>query len=372
LSEVENTYKIKCIRHPKYNNLVLFKYNLVASPIKLELVIDCRGIILDAADNWAVVSMAFRKFTTYNPAVDTPLDWTTATVQEKVDGSLCVLYTYDGAWHVATSGVPDGSGEIEVPQGPPTTFAALFWSTFAASNFTLPPPDRSMCYYLELTGPLNRVIVEHAAPRLTVLGCRRLSSLDELPAATAAAALGAAAAAVRTFPLRSPEDITATFARMNPLEQEGYVVVDAAWNRVKVKHPGYVALHLAGCLAGLRQPRVLADIARKMEAAEVIASFPSLEAACGAAARRHEALVAAVEADWARLAPLASDARAFALEAVRAPWAALLFHLRSGRSGGVREFLAGMRLDGYMALFDSDRVGAREATSAAGLAMGPS
>ena len=98
-----------------------------------------------------------------------------------------------------------------------------------ASNFTLPPPDRSICFYLELTGPLNRIIVEHAAPRLTVRGGRRLPSLAELPgvpAAAAAAALGAVAAAASTFPLRSPEDIAATFARMKPLEQECYVVVD--------------------------------------------------------------------------------------------------------------------------------------------------
>ncbi len=71
---------------------------------------------------------------------------------------------------------------------------------------------------------------------------------------------------------------------MSPLEQQGYVVVVAAWNRVKVKHPGHVALHFAGGLAGLRQLRVLADIACKVEAAEVVASFPFLKRACGAAA----------------------------------------------------------------------------------------
>jgi hypothetical protein len=59
-------------------------------------------------------------------------------------------------------------------------------------NFILPPPDRSVCFYLELTAPLNCIIVEHAAPRLTVLCDRRLPSLAELAAAAAAAAaLGA-------------------------------------------------------------------------------------------------------------------------------------------------------------------------------------
>ena len=334
--------------------------------MKHELVRDCRGIILDEANNWTVVAMSYRKFFNYGESSAARIDWATATVQEKVDGSLCVLYAYDGAWHVATSGSPDGGGAVAAPPGPPTTFAALFWQAFPECGLTLPPPDCGACFYLELTGPLNRIIVEHAALRLTVLGCRRLPSLRELPATSAAAMLGSPAAAVRSFPLRSAEELSASFARMSPLAQEGYVVVDAAWSRVKVKHPGYVALHQAGGAAGLQQPRVVADIARRMEAAEVVASFPSLEAACGAAARRHEALVAAVEADYARLAPLVGDARAFALEAGKVPWAGVLHHLRDGRSAGVREALAGMKLDSYMELFDSNRIQALDRDAAGG------
>ena len=48
-------------------------------------------------------------------------------------------------------------------------------------------------------------------------------------------------------PGKSKEEVLAelkrTFADMDPLTFEGYVVVDAHNARAKVKHPGYVALH---------------------------------------------------------------------------------------------------------------------------------
>ena len=39
------------------------------------------------------------------------IDWSTARVMEKLDGSLATLYWYKGEWHVSSSGVPDASSE---------------------------------------------------------------------------------------------------------------------------------------------------------------------------------------------------------------------------------------------------------------------
>jgi hypothetical protein len=49
----------------------------------------------------------------------------------------------------------------------------------------------------------------------------------------------------------------------------------------------------------------------------------------------------------------------------------MLHYLRTGRSACVRQALAGMKLDSYMALFDSDQIDAKasgvEGASAAGI-----
>ncbi len=38
------------------------------------------------------------------------LDWTSAAVYEKLDGSLAVLYYYKDEWWVSSSGMPDATG----------------------------------------------------------------------------------------------------------------------------------------------------------------------------------------------------------------------------------------------------------------------
>ena len=90
-----------------YPNLVLFKYDQVNSPMDNPVVQECRGIILDEADDWRVIARPFTKFYNYGEPNAASIDWTTARVQEKVDGSLCAFYHYKGDWHVATTGTPD-------------------------------------------------------------------------------------------------------------------------------------------------------------------------------------------------------------------------------------------------------------------------
>jgi hypothetical protein len=321
------------------------------------LVQDCRGLILDAEFNWAIVSMSFRKFFNYGENLAAKINWSTATVLEKVDGSLCTLYAYDNSWQVATTGQADAGGRVG--KNNHFTFSEYFWDTFRESGMVLPPPDGATCFFFELTGPLNRVVVEHAQPKLTVLGCRHLPSLEESPPSTAAALLQCQSpdAVVRTFPAaRSFDALASSFDAISPLLQEGYVVVDGQWNRVKVKHPGYVALHHALSLRGVGRLRAIAHVVRSNEAPEIRASLPALDAAVADAVRRYEALVAAVEADMARLAGCA-DQRAFALAAAKAPWSGVLFRLRKGTSTTARGALCDIRVEalvGLLGLQDSD------------------
>ena len=111
-------------RHPKYPNLVMLKYNQVLSPMEDPVVQECRGLILDEAEGWRVVSRPYDKFFNYGEPLAAVIDWATARVYEKLDGSLMTLYFYDGAWQVASSGMPDGGGTLHDGTG---TFRELFW-----------------------------------------------------------------------------------------------------------------------------------------------------------------------------------------------------------------------------------------------------
>ena len=88
LEDLESELGIKHNRHNKYPNLVLFKYDQIKSPTYPPIVKECRGIILDENDNWKVVSYPFNRFYNYGQnEAEKDIDWSTAVVQEKADGS---------------------------------------------------------------------------------------------------------------------------------------------------------------------------------------------------------------------------------------------------------------------------------------------
>ncbi len=334
-------YGIITKRHRVHGNLVLFKYNQIASPMAERIVQECRGIILDEAHNWAVVSRAFDKFFNYGEGHAACINWATARVQEKVDGSLCTLYRYDGGWHVATTGTPDASGDLHLAG---RTFASMFWEVFGE----LKNPNPAYAYYFELTSPFNRIVVRYAEPRLTLLGARHVESGQEVRVEHAWGLLGAPPhiALVRECTLAGIDGIIESFTSMSPLSQEGYVVVDDAFNRIKVKHPGYVALHHAK--DGLSQ-RAFVDIARSGETPEVIAAFPEFRPMLDDAKGRLDRLVAEVDVDFSAIKDIPIQ-RDFALKATKTRCPAALFAVRAGKAPSVREHFAGVHVDQLMKL----------------------
>ena len=330
-------YAITAKRHREFPNLVLFKYSMIDSPMGEPIVRECRGVILDEANDWAVVSRAFDKFFNHGEGHAAPIDWSTARVQEKLDGSLCVLYAYAGKWHVATSGTPDASGDVHGTGG---SFADYFWATFKAQGGELPGDEHAdVCFAFELCGPNNRIVVVHAEPKLTLLAARNRESGVHYPPETFADRLKIHA--VRSFPLSSFDGIAETFAAMSPLAQEGYVVVDGAFNRVKVKHPGYVALHHAKDGMG---PKAFLQIARAGETSEVAAAFPEFAPMIAKARTDVDAIVARIESSYAPIQHI-PEQKAFALEAVKTGVSAALFCLRAKKTESARAFVRDMPID---------------------------
>ena len=316
-------------------DLVLFKYDQINSPMAEPIVRECRGVILDRANNWNVVARAFDKFFNYGDGHAAAIDWPSAKVQEKIDGSLCVLYHYNGEWHVATTGTLDASGDVN---GSGITFAGLFWRVFKAMGLSLPESETNKAFLFELTSPLNRIIVRQTEEKLTLLGIRRRDGkwYDPEP-------WGDRYPVVKSYPLTSFEDVLASFAHIDPLASEGYVVVDGAFNRVKVKHPGYVALHhMKG--EGAVTPRRVLQVLLANEAIEVLAAFPEWAPHFDEARAALDAAAAWIADDYARIRhiPIQKD---FALEAVKTRCSAALFQMRQGRVQTPMDFLRKMPPD---------------------------
>jgi len=107
-----------------YDQKVLLKYDQIASQMGFEEVQDCRGLILEKG-TWKVMSLAFRKFFNSAEGHASKIDWSTAHILEKCDGSLIQLYWdwNQDKWCAGTSGMAEAEGEVN--DKPNTSFSDL-------------------------------------------------------------------------------------------------------------------------------------------------------------------------------------------------------------------------------------------------------
>jgi T4 RnlA family RNA ligase len=361
LQDLSDKYGIVHKFHGIYTNLVLLRYDQIDSPMGEKVVQECRGLILDTEDNYKVVAMPFTKFFNYGEAHAAQLDWSTARAYEKLDGSLITLYCYNGEWMVATSGTPDASGEVEGIDRK-MTFAELFWDTYSkvvrGLNVTDLNPDYT--YIFELCTPYNRIVVEYYSPKITFIGCRHNVTLEEESVDNVSYILKRiwphyGFTIPCTFDLTSLTECIDFVNGANPLEEEGVVIVDANWNRLKIKNPGWIALHHIKSSSGIKK---LADVIRKGESpeftlavgklgGEVLSKFNQLEA-------RHIGLALKVQGEYEKIKGV-QDQKEFALEATKFSFSGLLFNMRKTKCTAAQA-LANPKLstDNYLELLEKE------------------
>lgn len=333
LEDLTNQLAIKIVRSQIHPNLVLLKYDQIHSPFSNPLVRECRGLILDEANDWSVVSRSFDKFFNYGESYAASIDWSTAKVQEKLDGTLCTLYFYKNEWHVQTLGNPDALGSIN--ENEDMNFQKLFWDTFKEENYPLPPYLwQHYCFIFELMTKHNRVVVQHLKPQLILIGIRCLLTQKEVPV-TPSTFLLTDYKIASDFLLSSFQEIQNTFRTMNPLEQEGYVIVDKNFNRIKVKHPGYVAIH--HLKEGMNLRRIV-ELVLRNEIDEVIAVFPEWKTEAEHIKNSIFQLCSTLENEYEKIKHI-SNQKEFAIKAVKTIYSPPLFSIRKGQYRNVLEFL---------------------------------
>lgn len=330
LQNLCDTYHIKAKRHAVHTNLVLLKYDQIESPMGERIVQQARGIIVDEANDWRIICWPYDKFFNHGDGHAAEIDWWTARVYEKLDGSLMSMYFYADEWHVASSGTPDAGGDV---YGHPFTFAQLFWRVWKELGYKLPLRQQARYTFIfELMTPYNRIIVPQAGNRIVLHGCRDIESGQEVR--PEGVAVGYGWECVKSYPLQSLSDIITAANAIDPMQGEGYVVCDDKFNRLKVKSPQYVALaHLKDGMSGRR----LLEIVRANEGSEFLVHFPEWRASYDEVRAAYDYVCDTTSETWEQIRGI-EDRKAFALEAVKAACPAALFALRDGKAASVREF----------------------------------
>ena len=230
-----------CLKISRDDGYIMFKYNQVFSDFNIPLVREARGIIFRESD-WECVCHPFNKFGNYGESYCPEIDWNTASVQQKVDGSL-IKFWYDNGWHISTNGTIDAF-KANLDNVKYQNFGQL---VIAAIRRVFPDYHEFFkllnpyCTYMfELVSPYNRVVIPYQAVKLYFLGVRSLDTGAEyMPEEYEVSQYFQIP---KRYALSTLEDVQKA-ANALPWDQEGYVVCDANFNRVKIKSPSYVKAH---------------------------------------------------------------------------------------------------------------------------------
>lgn len=261
------------------HKLLMLKYSQFDSDFMNELVRECRGLILDA-ETFEIVSFPFVKFGNYGEGYCPKIDWKYCYVEEKVDGSLCkIVKLHDGNLLVSTNGTIDAAKAPVAEQlgCKAKNFKELIEEGLRHYGLDFEKLagmlDFDKTYMFELTSPFNRVVVQWHETKLTFLGCRDNITFQE--ESYVGHPLSKVFDTPRVFPLHSLEECIAAAKELGK-DEEGYVVCDKDFNRVKVKSPLYVSLHTLAGNYVLSYERAL-DIVRSNEVDEVLSYFPEFK-----------------------------------------------------------------------------------------------
>jgi len=341
LQDLEEKLGIKCKRHPRFPNLVLFVYDQIDSPKLDPIVRSARGHILDEEFNWDHVCRPFDRFFNWGEGVEqgAPVpDIGSSVVLKKEDGSLLNMWFYRDEWHVSTKGSPDAGGQVGDND---FTFAELFWRVWNDRGLFVPDTlDHGRTLSFELCTLHNRVVCSQPEERIVLIGARDNASGRELHPD---AYLGEIETC-RFYDLGNIDDIESTFKELPALEMEGYVVAqflpDGRVIRAKVKHPGYLAIH--HLKEGNSKKRLL-ELIRTGEDGEFLSYFPEYGPQFDEIRDKFEALVSELESAWEanRHIEVQKD---FALSIRGTRATGVLFNVRR-RGGTIRGHLSEFNLD---------------------------
>ena len=203
-----------------YNNKVIVKRN---NPI----LIKCRGLVLDYNGN--VLNYPFDRFFNSYERESVDIDWDSAKITEKIDGSLVCVFWNGKDWEVTTRGsfYPNPYADID--------YAQKFKSLFDEFDKL----EKTYCYMFEMCSNDNRIVKWYDEEFVALIGMRNLRTLNEIDPTQESKYLGVRSP--KSYKANNLEECKKLFSLLED-DDEGFVIVDVYYNRIKVKQDSYLAL----------------------------------------------------------------------------------------------------------------------------------
>lgn len=230
-------YKNYDIKSKAEGDLVIFNYGHACDFSSL-LVQEARGIIINTR-TLEVVCWPFRKFGNYGESYADEIDWESARVLEKVDGSIVKLwYDHDNnTWQFSTNATIRAE-KAYVDSAPyPITFGDVIAKADNLGDIHFDELDKSKTYIFELISPLTRIVIDYDATMLYHIGTRSNVTGEESED-------DIGVIKPKSYPLPNLNSCIEAVMALNKdsdnIEAEGFVVVDKNYHRIKIKSPDYL------------------------------------------------------------------------------------------------------------------------------------
>ena len=236
-------YYIKVVRDGNY---VLLKYNQLASDFTNEIVRECRGCVFWIPENHReftdVVCFPFEKFGNYGESYVPSIHWDSARVLEKIDGSLMKCWWHNGNWHISTNSTIDARKAGTRVEG--VSFYDVFMGALEKNGNPhdfFSSLDQDYTYMFELVSLETRVTIEYPEAAIYYLGARNMLHFNEVnyPTTTIDFKFFPFVKLPMRYPISTLEECIEAVNLMGANE-EGFVVCDKFFNRMKIKSPEYL------------------------------------------------------------------------------------------------------------------------------------
>jgi hypothetical protein len=314
--------------------LVILNYDQIDSPKTNPIVRECRGLVLQS-ENYSLVARAFGRFFNWGEVADEmPLfDWNTCIADEKADGSLVLIYNFEGQWLANTrgsfAGWPIFNDEYKAKYfgvDPSMRWSDAFLKALNVNSLDELNLDPSITYVCEFCSLWNKVVREYPTPCMYLL--TRFAGEQEIGPLT-----HPAFRTLQRFPLTNVQEVQ-NFCTDHPEATfEGVVVKDSSYRRWKLKNPRYVSLHhMKGNGDGMWRPKYMLPYILKNEGDELLTYFPEITELYNEYRDKVNAEYVMLEALWLKNKDIVNQ-KEFALSIVgKTPFTGVLFNLR--RDGG--------------------------------------
>jgi hypothetical protein len=268
-------FGIKVVFHPLLP-LVILNYDQIESPKTHPIVRECRGIVLHS-HTFDLVARSFPRFFNWGEVATemSSFDFTNFVADSKEDGSLCLLYYFNGEW----CGNTRGSFGLENMYGQEFSWREGFLKAMGVSAWQDLDTflDPALTYICEFVSPWNQVVRAYPQPQMYLLGAFR--GLQELTWSELDAVTGSFVRPER-FIFQSIDDLVNYLKERANTDKtfEGVVIRDCNNMRWKVKNPTYLALHkMRGGGEHLHDPKNIIPFLLASEGDELLVYYPELK-----------------------------------------------------------------------------------------------